>query len=231
MLKGATMNKFEKITLLASYGLNTTEMFLLKKNEENKWNDALEFINKHNGASIRTFADDEAILTPHKPNLDLSEATNQAKELMNKYNVILTERINPNFALCAGKVSVVKEGIRPNFSYELSMGSGSVVRDVDKRPRSELFCFSVSTLQDIVNLRNILGEKRFVMSGGNDVFSFIDEEVEKLVDGLKFAQAEMVTTKFYNHIFEMSVYSIEIGKKQLPVIFWECYSKDSLSKV
>jgi hypothetical protein len=226
------MNKFEKIKHLQDIGLNTTKLFLLPKGDESRWNEAVTFINENNGASIRTFADDESILSPHKPNLEKEVAIQTARELMQEYNVILTERVNPAFAIVSGKCNITKEdgAMRPKMDFEFSVGPGAVVRDVDKKMPSELLHFSLNSAQEIDTLAPSFQEKAFKLKDGKE-WHFTSKTLDDLCEGVRDACIQMISTKLFNHCFELSIYEIQIGVKQRQVIFWEVYEQGNLAKV
>jgi hypothetical protein len=226
------MNKYEKIRHLQDIGLNTTKLFLIGKGDESRWNEAVAFINENNGASIRTFAEDEAILTPHKPNLEKDPAILAARELMQGYNVILTERVNPSFAIASGKANITKADgqMRSKMSFELSMGPGAVVRDVDKKAPSEILRFEIEIAIQIDEIAPSFYDRVFKLKDGSD-WHFDSDSLEKFCDGIKEACIQMVSTKMVDHCFELSIYSKNIGVKNRPVIFWEVYQQGNLAKV
>jgi hypothetical protein len=226
------MNKHEKIKYLQDAGLNTTRLCLLVKGDESCWNKAVDFINENGGASIRTFSSDESILSPHKPNLEKEAAIKEARMLMHDYNVILTERVNPAFAIASGKANIVKkEGtMRPEMSFEFSMGPGAVVRDVDKKAPSELLNFTLLSAMEIEKLAPSFKDLSFKLKDGSD-WKFIDLTLDQFCEGVKTACIEMIGTKMENHTFELSIYSKPIGVKNRPVIFWEVYQIGNLTKV
>jgi hypothetical protein len=226
------VNKYEKIMYLQNMGLNTTKLFLLAKGDEAKWNQAVAFIGENNGASIRTFGSDDAILTPHKPNLDKEAAILSARDFMQQYNVILTERVNPDFAIASGKATVIKADgeMRPTMSFEFSIGKGAVVRDVDKKAPSELLRFSIMAAIEIDVAAPTFQDRVFKLKDGSD-WHFDSESLEAFCTGVREACVQMISTKMMNHCFELSIYSKDIGIRNRPVIFWETYQVNDLSKV
>jgi len=226
------MNKYERIRHLQDIGLNTTRLFLINKRDESRWNEAVAFINENNGASIRTFSEDESILSPHKPNLEKDSATLAARELMQEYNVILTERVNPAFAIASGKCTIIKSDveIRPTISFEFSIGPGAVVRDVDKKSPSELLRFELKTATEVHNLASGFQDRVFKLKDGSD-WRFNGETVDQFCDGVQDACIQMISTGLFNHAFELSIYTKQIGVKLRQVIFWETYQAGDLTKI
>jgi hypothetical protein len=213
-------NKFEKIQYLKDLGLNVTEAFLVKKGGNTDQGE--KFIMEHNGASIRSFLDqDESILCPHHPNKELKEALLILQELSKTHNVILTERVDLKYALCAGKVMTQTpiDSHRTKLRFELNLAHGAKVRDVDSGKMN--YVFDIDALDQMRDdLRKVPQEQ-----------GYNPEEINTILLGLHQIYKSVLQTKMTSHIFEVSIYSVPVGVKRENIIFWEVYQSDNMNKV
>jgi len=126
------MNKYERIKFVKDIGLNTEENMLINPNTHPA--DYLNFLNRFNECSIRTFKENE-LKTPHYPIIDKTDAIKRIKDLQRlNYNIILATPINPKDCEFAG-AALQSES---QLVIEIAYGPGTVRRvthdnQIDKR--------------------------------------------------------------------------------------------------
>jgi len=161
------MNKYEKIELVRTYGLNTEENILIRPSDNLVR--MSQFLDGYNKCSVRTFRGDD-VVTPHFPILRVIDAYIEVSRLIEKnYNVIVATPIDPKdceFAGCAW----LKEN---EMIIELAYGPGTVRRVthqniIDKRYHINFFNKSLTD-----DLRVNKAIKQFKETGlANVIFEF-----------------------------------------------------------
>lgn len=181
------MNKFERVKLLEQWGLNVPESVLYSMGSDIDFSDPL-FERWGNRLSIRTFPTHGSDFgTPYYFDIPIEEAKTLVPSLLNKYNLVINEPINPKHAKLAGCIMLEED--RP-ITVEIARGAGVTVRDVTSGRRID---------------------ERYTAHRANDIG---DSDIREAV-----SKALQVPRR--NLIIEFSVYSIDIGIKKEPIIYWD----------
>jgi hypothetical protein len=146
-----------------------------------------------NRLSIRTFPPQGPDYgSPYYFDISIEEAKTLLPTLIAKYNLVINEPINPNYAKLAGCI-MLEEG-RP-ITVEVARGAGVTVRDVTSGRRID---------------------ERYTA-----------HEINEIGDSdIKGAVSKALQIPRRNLIVEFSVYSMDIGIKKEPIIFWDYVDLD-----
>jgi len=186
------LNKFERVNLLERWGLNVPESILYDMGSEIDFSDPV-FLRWGNRLSIRTFPQHGSDFgTPYYFDIPVEEAKTLVPSLLNKYNLVINEPINPKHAKLAG--CIMLEESRP-ITVEVARGAGVTVRDVTSGRRID---------------------ERYTVDKVNDIG---DSDIREAV-----SKALQIPRR--NLVIEFSVYTIDIGLKKEPIIYWDYVDLD-----
>ena len=191
------MNKFERIQLLKTLGMNTEDSVLIA--EERDWETRAGFLHQFSRYSVRTFRDDAyGGSHPHFPIIERGEFEETFRRLLEQgLKLIVAAPIDPKDAELAG--CLLYEG--GEVLAEVALGPGTVRRvtgegKVDLRATSERADHSVGDQRVDAAIR----------------------EVRKAVALLHPPDQRAVPDKV---LFEFSWYSEPVGCRKERLIFWE----------
>lgn len=190
------MNKFKRIQLVRTLGLNTEESVLVSNDKD--WELHRGFLQSSSVFSVRTFKSEQLLGNePHYPVISREELADRYISLLHSgFKLIIAKCIDPADAQMAG--GMLYEGSA--FHVEVALGPGTV-RRVTREGRIDL------------TVKAIPGKP-----SGNRL---IDEAVKEAWRGLRTLHANIPELDLKGLLYEFSVYGKPVGSKHEKVIFWE----------
>lgn len=198
--RSTTVNKFERIHLVRLLGLNTEESVLVERAADLSRH--ADFFRGVSHVSVRTFRPSlDAPYEPHFPFISWREFELQCLPLLDQgYSLIVAKGINPNDAQLAG--CILRR--RDDFVIEVALGPGTVRR---------------VTHGNQIDLRSVA---RVASDPG--LTQELRAPLELLANAERHWRNEL---DLRDVLYEFSVYSVAVGWRSEPVIFWEIRGLDS----